>query len=322
MSILSQSIILKKKKVIDDKQSTDRVYCTVDGVLTPVVFKSADNLYTTYDDLFVTSIKKLTLQQSLKGVRSLSRTLKDETTTTTTTAQGGTVTTTSSVTITPACVFDYHSHIKTEGSKISSWGSSFGSATLNQSTDANRPLVGRGGGGKAFFSPMYFSIYDSSFMSLNSAITLTGDFTILLYVSIIGHPVNKYMRFLGKSDDNNMYFSAGDVGDKSYKLSFDSSNSVTFDSSTFYYAPSSSPLLITVTRSKDQLTIRENGVEVGTQTCPTSDFVFDQFGRTGNIDLSFNGGLWHFSAYDGAISKSLTDIENAIIKSALQSKDV
>ena len=322
MSILSESIISKRKRVVDDKQSTDRVYCTVDGVLTPVVFKSVENLYTTYDDLFVTSQKKITLQQSLKGVRSLSRTLTDEITTTSTTAQAGTVTTTSLVTINPVCVFDYHSHIKTEAGRLLNWGSSFGSAALSQSTEANRPFVGRGGGGKPFFSPMYFSIYDSSFMSLNSAITLSGDFTILLYVSIIGHPVNKYMRFLGKSDDNNMFFSAGDVGDKSYKLSFDSSNSVTFDSSTFYYKPSTSPLLISLIRSKDQLTVRENGVDIATKTCPTSDFVFDQFGRTGNIDLSFNGAVWHFSAYDGAISRSLSKIETSIIKSASQSKDI
>jgi len=119
-----------------------------------------------------------------------------------------------------------------------------------------------------------------------------------------------------------MYFSAGDVGNKSYKLSFSSSSSVTFDSSTFYYTPSSSPLLISVIRSKDQLTIRENGVEVGTQTCPTSDFVFDQFGRTGNIDLSFNGGVWHFSAYDGVIKSKLIQVEDSIIKIGSQSKSI
>ena len=61
MDLISQSRIFKRTKPVQDKKSTDRVYCTIDGVLTPVVFKSYQNLYTTYDDLFVTSIKKLTL---------------------------------------------------------------------------------------------------------------------------------------------------------------------------------------------------------------------------------------------------------------------
>tara|TARA_R100000734_G_scaffold12420_1_gene9169 strand:- start:5555 stop:6517 length:963 start_codon:yes stop_codon:yes gene_type:complete len=304
------------------------VYCTVDGALVKVVYKSGEGYdddggsYSNYSDLKLTNNYRVGIQNSLKATSKTQTVFTEEEEVTKTTPQLGTITTKTTKNINPVCIFNYNHKVFSSGGSVSRWISSYDSFSFSQSTSANMPTLGKYGKGITNQSPIYFSIYNSSFMSLNSAATLSGDFTMFLYVEIIGHPVNKYMRFLGKSDDNNVFFSAGDIGDKSYKLSFDSSNSVTFDSSTFYYSPSSSPLLITVIRSKDQLTIRENGVSIGTQTCPTSDFVFDQLGRTGNIDLSFNGGIWHFSAYDGALDKNLTKVEESIIKLASQSKSV
>ena len=62
-------------------------------------------------------------------------------------------------------------------------------------------------------------------MSLNSAITVTGDFTMFFYIEPTGTPVNKYFRLLGKSDDNNMFLSIGERSEKSYVISFDGSTS-------------------------------------------------------------------------------------------------
>ena len=323
MDLISQSRIFKRTKPVQDKKSTDRVYCTIDGVLTPVVFKSYQNLYTTYDDLFVTSVKKLTLQKSLKGIRSLSKVLSDETTTTTTTAQGGTVTTTSIVTINPVCVFDYHSHIKTSSGNLSFWGSSFGSAKLTQSTTANQPSLGKYGEGKDGFTPIYFNTDQSDFMSLDSAITVTGDFTMFFYIEPIGNPVNKYFRLLGKSDDNNMFLSIGEQGNKSYKLSFDGSTSSSLAADQLYWIPSSKKLLITVQRSGTTLYVRENGTEIDNVSVSANDFTFDQVGKLGNdTNFFFNGSIYHFSVFDGYLKNNLSKIEDSIIKSASQVKGI
>lgn len=304
------------------------VYCTVDGALVKVVYKSGEgynnngSTYSNYSDLKITNSYRVGIQESLKATSKTQTVFTEEEETTTTTPQLGTVTTKTTTKINPVCIFNYNHKVYSSSGSVSKWASSYDSFTFSQSTSANMPILGKYGKGVSNQSPIYFNLYSSSFMSLNSAITLSGNFTMFFYVGLIGHPVNKYMRFLGKSDDNDMFFSAGDASNKSYIMKFDSSNTVQFDSSTYYYTPSSNPLLITVTRSKDQLTIRENGVRIGTQTCPTSDFVFDQFGRTGNIDLSFNGAVWHFSAYDGAMKNNLTKVEDSIIKLASQSKSV
>ena len=300
-------MIGKKFNIDKDKELYNRVYCTIDGVLTPVIYKASERDYITYTDLYVTNEKRLSQQTALTKSISLSRRFKE-------------VENSTEVSISPLCVFDFHSNVKSDNSNVVAWGSSYSSLQLSQSTTANQPILGEFGKGVNGFSPIHFSIYNSSFMSLNSALTLSGDFTIFFYVKIIGHPVNKYMRFLGKSDDNNMFFSAGDASNKSYIMKFDSSNTVQFDSSTYYYKPTTNPVLITVRRNSDNLEIRENGVRIGSATCPTTDFTFDQFGRTGNIDLSFNGGLYHFSAYDGYLDSNLETVENAILKSAKQAK--
>lgn len=290
-----------------DKTLSNRVYCTIDGVLTPVVYKALETNYTTYTDLFLTNDARIAQQKSLTKSTSISKKFEE-------------IENNAVVDVRPVCVFDFHSQVKSENSNVVAMLSSYGLAELSQSTTANQPILGEFGKGVNGFSPIHFSIYNSSFMSLNSALTLSGDFTIFFYVKIIGHPVNKYMRFLGKSDDNNMFFSAGDASNKSYIMKFDSSNTVEFDSSTYYYKPTTNPVLITVRRNSDNLEIRENGVRIGSETCPTTDFTFDQFGRTGNIDLSFNGGLYHFSAYDGYLNNSLETVENAILKSVKQAK--
>lgn len=300
-------MIAKRFNKRKDKTLSNRLYCTVDGVLTPVVYKALERNYIVYTDLFVTNETRIAQQNSLTKSTSISKKFEE-------------IENNAVVDVKPVCVFDFHSNVQATNNSVDLWRSSFGLLNLNQSTSANQPILGEEGRGKNGFSPIRFSIETSSFMSLSSSATLSGDFTILLYVKIIGHPVNKFMRFLGKSDDNNMFFSAGDAQNKSYIMKFDSSNIVQFDSSTYYYKPTDNPLLITVRRKGNVLEIRENGVSIGSQTCPTTDFTFDQFGRTGNIDLSFNGNLFHFSAYDGYLDNSLETVENAILKSVKQAK--
>jgi hypothetical protein len=300
-------MIAKRFNKRKDKTLSNRLYCTVDGVLTPVVYKALERSYIVYTDLFVTNETRIAQQNSLTKSTSISKKFEE--------IENNVV-----VDVKPVCVFDFHSNVQATNNSVDLWRSSFGLLNLNQSTSANQPILGEEGRGKNGFSPIRFSIETSSFMSLSSSATLSGDFTILLYVKIIGHPVNKYMRFLGKSDDNNMFFSAGDTQNKSYIMKFDSSNIVQFDSSTYYYKPTDNPLLITVRRKGNVLEIRENGVSIGSQTCPTTDFTFDQFGRTGNINLSFNGNLFHFSAYDGYLDNSIETVENAILKSVKQAK--
>lgn len=302
-------MIAKRLNNRKDKSLSNRVYCTIDGVLTPVVYKALETNYTTYTDLYVTNEQRIEQQKSLTKSISISRNFEE-------------IENNAVVDVKPVCVFDFHSNVQSTNNKVELWRSSFGLLNLNQSTTANQPILGEEGRGNNTFSPIRFTI-PNSFMSLSSSATLSGDFTMFFYVTIIGHPVNKYMRFLGKSDDNDMFFSAGDVANKSYILSFSSSSNVTFPSSTFYYEPTGNPLLITVRRKGDVLEIRENGVSIGSQTCPTTDFTFDQFGKTGNInDLFFNGNLFHFSAYDGYLDNSLETVENAILKSVTQAKAI
>lgn len=293
------------QKAILQKKEGEKVYCTVDGVLQEVVYsKINENQLEYYENVRLTKQSRLRLQQSSTSQASFSASQKEDT-----------------ETIYPICIFDYSKLIIERSNLVEYWGSFINNLYLSQTTEANKPKLGRYGKGVNGFCPIHFSIYNSSFMSLNSDVTLSGDFTMFFYVQIIGHPVNKYMRFLGKSDDNNMFFSAGDASNKSYIMKFDSSNTVQFDSSTYYYKPTTNPVLITVRRNSNNLEIRENGVTIGSETCPTTDFTFDQFGRTGNIDLSFNGALYHFSAYNGYLDKNLVKIENSIINNSQLAKE-
>ena len=67
--------------------------------------------------------------------------------------------------------------------------------------------------------------------------------------------------------------------------------------------------------------IRENGVQVATDTMPTTDFSFNQFGIIGGLTSdTYNGSLYHISAYNHYISTNLVDLENSIIKQASLAK--
>ena len=80
-------------------------------------------------------------------------------------------------------------------------------------------------------------------------------------------------------------------------------------------------ILITLQRSGTTLYIRENGVQVASETTPTTDFIFNQFGIRGGLTSdTYNGSLYHISAYNHYISTNLVDLENSIIKQALLAK--
>jgi hypothetical protein len=274
------------------------------------------------NDLYVTSEKRIASQIGSKQGLNLRKTFSELVTTTTTTAQG-TTTTTATTNILPVCVFDFFAKVYDTSGGITQWKSSFGTPTLSQTTSANRPSLGIETRGVNGFTPIYFNTYQSDFMSLDSAITLSGDFTMFFYIKPIGIPVNKYFRLLGKSDDNNMFLSIGESSDKSYKLSFDGSTSTELDVRQTYWIPSSDKLLITIQRSGTTLYVRENGAEIANTTVSANDFVFDQVGKLGNnTDFFFNGSIYHLSVFDGYLNANLEDIENSIIKSIDKAKGI
>lgn len=289
------------------KQQGYDIYCTVNGVLSPVVYTRTEIDGSSYiDNVNLTKSKRVRRQISAKNTRS---TLIPVT-------EGAS-------TINAVASFTYDYGLKESSGNISYWLSSYDRINLQQSTTANQPDLGLYGKGVLGNSPVYFNYDNSDYMIFNSVITLTGDFTIFMYVEPIPLVANvhKYHRFLGKSDDNDMYFSIGESGNKSYILSFSSSSSVAVGISTEYWQPSSKKILITLQRSGTTLYIRENGVQVASETTPTTDFSFNQFGiRGGLLSDTYNGSLYHLSAYDGYISNDLKSIENSIIKKASLAK--
>ena len=314
--------------VQENKLSSNRLYCTIDGVKTPVVYRfyednySSGEQYSYLNDLYVTSEKRIASQVGSKQDITFINTFSELVTTTTTTAQG-TTTTTATTNILPVCVFDFFAKVYDTSGGITQWKSSFGTPTLSQTTSANRPSLGIETRGVNGFTPIYFNTYQSDFMSLDSAITLSGDFTMFFYIKPIGIPVNKYFRLLGKSDDNNMFLSIGESSDKSYKLSFDGSTSTELDLRQTYWIPSSDKLLITIQRSGTTLYVRENGTEIANTTVSANDFVFDQVGKLGNnTDFFFNGSIYHFSVFDGYLNTNLETIENSIISSTDKAKGI
>ena len=316
-------------KITDKQESLQKVYCTIDGVLTPVVYKELTSSYTTgaeyssYNDLKITGQKRLIAQASIKNASPIQGILTEEVETTTTTPQAGTVITKTTTKISPICVFEFSHKVFDENGSVSKWVSSFGTSSLSQSTSGNQPSLGVFGKGVNGFSPIHFRKIDNDFMSLDSAITLTGDFTMFFYVEIIKDPLNKYIRLLGKSDDNDMFFTAAELPNQSYKLSFSSSSSVISTITPLYWFPSSQKMLITVQRNGTKLIVREDGLEVFTATTPLTDFTFDQIGRVGNVtSLSYNGSIYHFSVFDGYINNNLSNIENSIIKRISQAKSI
>ena len=292
------------------KSIGDTLFCTIDGVLRPVVYTRKDiNGQQFLEDVSLTKRRKLSRQRSLKNTRSFNIPVTEN-----------------STKISPLFVFNYDSGIKevTSGNNLKTWNSSIGTNQLTMPVTATQPDIGLKGNGIAGLSPIYFNYDNSDYMIFSSGVTLTGDFTIFMYVEPIPlvAKVHKYHRFLGKSDDNDMYFSIGEFGSRSYTISFSSSSSVSVSSLPYeYWQPSSKKILITLQRSGSTMYIRENGVQVATDTMPTTDFSFNQFGiRGGLLSDTYNGSLYHLSAYDGYISNDLKSIENSIIKKASLAK--
>jgi hypothetical protein len=292
------------------RKSPNQLYCTINNVLTPVVFSKTqydNNQY--YEYVNITHRKRLKKQKSLKTVRSTSVPVKE-----------------GALTINPLFSFYYDGGLKEveSGNNLKTWASSIGTNQLTMPVTATQPDIGLKGNGIAGVSPIYFNYDNSDYMIFSSGVTLTGDFTIFMYVEPIPLVANvhKYHRFLGKSDDNDMYFSIGEFGSRSYTISFSSSSSVSVSSLPYeYWQPSSKKILITLQRSGSTMYIRENGVQVATDTMPTTDFSFNQFGiRGGLLSDTYNGSLYHLSAYDGYISNDLKSIENSIIKKASLAK--
>jgi hypothetical protein len=312
----------------ENKLLSNKVYCTIDGVKTPVVYRFSENNYSSgeeysyLNDLYVTSERRIASQIGSKQKLNLRKTFSESVTTTTTTAQG-TTTTTATTNILPVCVFDFFAKVYDTSGGITQWKSSFGTPILSQTTSANRPSLGVETRGVNGFTPIYFNTYQSDFMSLDSAITVTGDFTMFFYIEPIGTPVNKYFRLLGKSDDNNMFLSIGERSEKSYVISFDGSTSSEINANGEYWSPSSKRLLITIQRSGTTLYVRENGTQITSGAVSANNFVFDQVGKLGNnTDFFFNGSIYHFSVFDGYLNTNLETIEKAIISSTDKAKGI
>ena len=293
---------IKQLAVINQDTKKDVIYATIDNVLQPIVYdRTLDNQTVIKQNVYMTP------------ERRLARRIKASNTASTVVSQfeGDTI-------INPIISFDYNRGFATvtSGNNIQLWKPSFGNNNLNQTTVANQPDIGLDGRGVNGKYPAYFKRDNSDFMSLDSAITVSGDFTMFFYIEPIADPLHKQYRLLGKSDDNNMFISIGESFNKSYNISFASGSEYEATVSG-YWQPSKRDLLITIQRNNDRVIIRENGVQIETGVIPTSDFVFDQFGKIGNLSIpTFNGRFYHFSAFDGYIVTELEKLENSIMKKA------
>ncbi len=287
----------------------DKVYATIDGVLQPIVYdKRFIDSTTAKENVFLTPEKRLARRKNAKNKASL----------TVPQIQDNSV-------INPIFTFEYNKGFVevTSGNNIKTWLASFSKNQLSQSDEAHRPDIGLDGRGVNGFSPAYFSANNKDYMTFNNSITLSGDFTVFLYVEPIPEVANVHTnhRFLGKSDDADMYFSIGEYPYRSYSLSFSSSSIVLVSITGLYWRPTEKKLLITLQRSGSTLYIRENGVQVASETTPTTDFTFNQFGRIGGVTSpTYNGSLYHISAFDGYITTELEKLEQSIIKQASLAK--
>jgi len=288
-----------QKQILQSKEG-EKVYCTVEGVLQEVVYSKVNqNQSEYYENVRLTKQSRLRLQQSSTSQASFNISQRED-----------------DLTVYPIYVFDYSKLIIERSNIVEYWGSSIGDLHLEQTTESNKPILGEFANGVNGFSPLYFNRSKSSFMALNSPITITGDFTMFFYINPIAIPNHKQYRLLGKSDDNDMYLSIGEAYNESYNLSFSSSSEVVV-STTGYWQPSSRKLLITVQRSNNKIYIRENGTQVFNGVIATTDFTFDQIGKIGNIAIpTFNGSIYHFSAYNGYLDKNLVKLEESIIKNS------
>lgn len=325
-------------KITDKQESLQKVYCTIDGVLTPVVYKELTSSYKTgaeyssYNDLKITGQKRLIAQSSLKNASPIQGIITEEVETTTTTPQAGTVITKTKIKISPICVFDFNHKVFDENGSVSKWVSSFGSSSLSQSTSGKQPSLGFYGKGINGSAPLRFDAANTDFMSFDSAITLTGDFTLFFYVEPLKYEgTMKRQRLLGKSDNDNMFLSIGELANESYRLSFSSSNKVQVANTPKYWSPyqpvteDKNKVLISVVRNGTKLIIRENGLEVASEVVSTADFTFDQMGKVSDVELNgytMHASMYHFSAWNGAIVSGLDNIEASILKRVKQAKSI
>jgi len=286
----------------------ENVYVTIDGVLQPVYYtKTSDNIQHKKPVFLIPKQRNLRLNAATNQSPKISRLTE---------IVGG-----SAVYIFPISVFSYRKGINETNYSISSWRSVEDRYVLNQPSTANQPSLGIRGGGVNGYAPLYFNSQDIDFMTLDSSITLSGDFTMFFYIEPVKIVNHKYYRLLGKSDDNDMYFSIGEGYNESYNLSFASGSEVVVSASG-YWQPSSKKLLITLQRSGSTIYIRENGTQVYTGSVPTSDFTFDQIGKLGNLTSnSFNGNIYHISAYDGYLNDNLSKLETSIINECELAKE-
>ena len=319
---------IQTKLSLQKELSKEKVYATVDGVLEPITYNDTDNVGNNFiRNVCMTPIERLNRRLTAKNQKSMIF-IDEVVTTTISTPQTKETTTTTVQRVSPDFVFQYFVGIQKFDANnfLEKWISTVGSITLNQTTQANKPTIGIDGRGVVNENAIFFDANntDKQFMSLNSAVTLSGDFTLFFYIcpKKAKNLAYKYLTLLGKSDDNNMFLSIGEAAGEAYKLSFSASNSVAQSITTTYWTPTFDKGLITVIRKSDKLFIREDGVEVFSDNVSTDSFTFDQFGKLGNrTEFGFHGLLYHFSAFQFALDTHLVAIEEKIRKESDRSRD-
>jgi len=288
------------------KKEGEKVFCTVNGTLQEVVYtKYNDNQESFYENVRTTKQERLRLQQALTSTVSTIQPVLE-----------------SGVNIYSKYNFDYGSGIIDKFKNVVTWQSSVDNLYFEQTTVPNQPQLGVDARGVNGYSPIHFKAQNSEFMSLNSPISLSGDFTMFIYAEPIPIVPKAYkkMRLLGNSLDNKIYLSIGEAITESYNMSFASGSEIVV-SATGGWQPISKRLLITIQRNGSTFYIRENGVQVATGTIPTSNFVFDQVGKIGTDTDTYNGSIYHLSAYSGYITSTLENLEKSIIKQASLAKE-
>ena len=291
------------------------LYCTVDGVLTPVLYTETDldgNDY--YKSVFLTNTKKIASRQSLKKT-SISTSPITETVTTTTVRPQGTTTTTTDVKISLVVSFNYDFGVQQTSGNVTLWNSAVGGYALTQSTSANQPVLGERGEGEPLFSPINFAYSDDAstndYMTLNNPITLQGDFTMFF---LFKAGSEKYLRLLGNSSDATTFVSGAESFGKGYVFSV-AGNSVEQTKANF--APTKEYTQLTVQRNGSRLIIREDGVEVLSDEIATTDFTFNQVGALGgSYNFTIDAKIYHISVYNGYIQRDLERLESEIVKRA------
>ena len=304
-------------------RTANRCYCLVDGVLTPMVYqKEAEDGALYYDDLHITSPNRLSFQQGLRQETAI-RT-QTETTTTTVTKPTGVTTTTTTTTIRPSFVWDYTYGIESSSGLVSGWSASIGKEIFSQATSNLKPKLGERAGGVEGSSSVFFDggrvdgVGD--YMSTSANVTVSGDFTMFIYATPY---LNKYMRFLGNSADANVYISFHATGDQVFDFGLGSGKTYSIDykiANDLKTIESRKETQLTIQRSGTTLYLRKDGVDMGSTTVSTDDFVFNQIGRVGTATYTYGGYISHLSIYDGYISSRLSEMENSITIESAKSR--